>query len=241
MVRNAWIAIPFALLTGMTANAAIEEIVVEVQRRAQNLQDVPIAVTAMTADTLGKLQIVEMSDIGQAVPNMQTYEVTANGAAMQIHSRGASVQNPGFVTSESPVGIYEDDVYRGRLATANLDLTDVERVEVLRGPQSTLYGRNTIAGAIKIFTRKPGDEFYANASLGYGNFETSKLSGAVGGAFIPGKFAGSLAGSYHNRDEGTIDNPNPNNKASVGEYKNQALRGKLRWFEDDKFDLTLTG
>jgi iron complex outermembrane receptor protein len=229
-----------ALLACATAHAAIEEIVVEVQRRSQNLQDVPIAVTAMTGATLEKLQIVEMSDIGQAVPNLQTYEVTANGAAMQVHARGASVQNPGFVTSESPVGIYEDDVYRGRLATANLDLTDVERIEVLRGPQSTLYGRNTIAGAIKIFTRKPGDDFYANAALGYGNYETSKLTGAVGGAFIPGTFAGSLAGSYHNRDEGTLNNPNPNNKAKVGEYKNQALRGKLRWFDEEKFDLTLS-
>src|SRR5690606_4843346 len=113
--------------------------------------------------------------------------------AIQVHSRGASVQNPGFNLSESPVGIYIDDVYFGRLASANLDLTDLERIEVLRGPQGTLYGRNTIAGAIKVVTRTPGDERWGNASLGIGNYDTVKLTASLGGPIEEGSLAGSIA------------------------------------------------
>lgn len=235
--RGLWAAI--SIVAAGTANAALDEIVVEAQRRAQNLQDVPIAVTTLNAGQLEKLQVIRVEDITLSVPNFQAYEITANSAAMQIHARGASVQNPGFISSESPVGVYEDDVYRGRLATANLDLTDVERVEVLRGPQSTLYGRNTIAGALKIYTRTPGDDFYANASVGYGNYETSKITAAIGGPLLEGTLAGSIAGSYHNRDEGVINNPNTG--VPVGEYENKAARAKLHWYDDEKFSLTLTG
>ena len=243
ILRRLSLALAGLTIATGTANAALEEIVVEAQRRAQNLQEVPIAVTTLDAAQLEKLQVVRVEDISLSVPNLQAYEITANGAAMQIHARGASVQNPGFITSESPVGIYEDDVYRGRLATANLDLTDVERVEVLRGPQSTLYGRNTIAGAIKIFTRKPGDDLYANASLGYGNYETSRITAAVGGPLVDGTLAGSIAGSYHKRDDGYINNWQQTGPTGLkfGKYDNKAARAKLRWFDEDKFDATLTG
>jgi outer membrane receptor protein involved in Fe transport len=140
-------------MTGsLPARAAIDEITVTAQRREQNLQVVPLAVSAFDISQIETRQIDTVKDIGQNIPNLQTYTVTAGAQAIQVHSRGASVQNPGFNISESPVGIYLDDVYFGRLASVNLDLSDVERIEVLRGPQGTLYGRNTIAGAIKIIT-----------------------------------------------------------------------------------------
>lgn len=81
----------------------MDEIVVEAQRRAENLQKVPLAVSAFEADSIEKLQITRTQDIGDAVPNLQTYQVTAGTQAMQVHGRGASVQNPGFNVSESPV------------------------------------------------------------------------------------------------------------------------------------------
>src|SRR5690606_12249882 len=152
-------------------------------------------------------QIDTVKDIGHNVPNLQTYTVTAGAQAMQVHSRGASIQNPGFNLAESPVGIYLDDIYFGRMASANLDLADIERIEVLRGPQGTLYGRNTIAGAIKVVTRTPGDENWANASLGLGNYQTTKFTGSVGGPLQEGSLAGSVAVLYDQRNGGWQPNP----------------------------------
>ena len=217
---------------------AREELIIEAQRRAEPIQDVPLAVSAFGTEDIAKLQITSAQDIGDNIPNLQTYQITANGAAMQIHARGASVQNPGFNTSESPVGLYVDDVYYGRLASANLDLNDIERIEVLRGPQATLYGRNTIAGAIKVYSRTPGDDFWAGGSVGYGKYETSKITASVGGPIREGQLAGSISGLYHDRGEGFQNNPvtgeNP------GEYENKAVRGKLHFYGSDNLDATLS-
>jgi len=232
------VAIAMLTILAATANAALEEVIVTAQRRSQDIQRVPLAVSAFGMEQIEKLQINLTQDIGENVPNLQTYEITANGAAMQIHARGTSVQNPGSNTSESPVGIYEDDIYRGRMATANLDLTDVERIEVLRGPQATLYGRNTIAGAIKIITRTPEDDFYANGSVGYGKFETAKVTGAIGGPLKEGALAGSVAFSYHDRGEGDLGNPITG--VAPGEFENKAARAKLHWYGTDSFDARLS-
>ncbi|MEJ2139422.1 MAG: TonB-dependent receptor [Gammaproteobacteria bacterium] len=220
------------------ANAQVEEITVSAQRRDASLQEVPISVTALSFEDTQKLGIDMSMDIGAAVPNMQTYTVTSNAAAMQVFMRGAGIQNPGFVASESPVGIYVDNIYRGRMATANLDLADIERIEVLRGPQGTLYGRNTIAGAVKVITRTPADEFWADGSVGYGNFETAKITASVGGPIVDGLGA-SFAALYHDRGEGWIERGSTGGR-DLGEYTNQAFRGKLNWFGSDVFGATLS-
>jgi iron complex outermembrane receptor protein len=227
------------LATSLQATAAVDEVIVTAQRREQSLQDVPLAVSAFDATRITDLQINSVKDIGQNVPNLQTYIVTAGAQALQLHSRGASVQNPGFNLSESPVGIYIDDVYYGRLASANLDLTDLERIEVLRGPQGTLYGRNTIAGAVKIVSRAPGDESWANVNAGIGNFSTTRLAGSVGGPIEEGALAGSITGLYEKRNEGW--QPNPRVGRDFGEYDNKLARAKLRWYGTENFEATLTG
>jgi iron complex outermembrane receptor protein len=221
------------------AAAQVDEVIVTAQRREESLQDVPLAVSAFSVEQITSRQIDVVKDIGQNVPNLQTYTVTAGGEAIQIHARGASVQNPGFNLSESPVGVYVDDVYNGRLASVNLDLLDVERIEVLRGPQGTLYGRNTIAGAIKIVTRTPGDEKWVTGSVGIGNFETTKIGLSVGGPIEPGALAGSIAAVYDNRNKGWQDNPVTGEQP--GEYDNRAARAKLHWYGTSNFDATLTG
>ncbi|MBM4221913.1 MAG: TonB-dependent receptor, partial [Gammaproteobacteria bacterium] len=101
------------------AIGAIDEITVTALRREQNLQVVPLSVSAFDISQIEVRQIDTVKDIGQNVPNLQTYTVTAGAQAIQLHSRGASVQNPGFNLSESPVGIYVDDVYFSRLASVN--------------------------------------------------------------------------------------------------------------------------
>jgi iron complex outermembrane receptor protein len=237
--RLGQIALGAALAAGsLPAQAAIDEILVTAQRREQNLQVVPLAVSAFDINQIRTRQIDTVKDIGRNVPNLQTYTVTAGAQAIQVHSRGASVQNPGFNLSESPVGIYIDDVYFGRLASVNLDLSDVERIEVLRGPQGTLYGRNTIAGAVKIITRTPGDESWATGSVGIGNYETTKIAGSFGGPIEEGALAASISAVYDNRDEGWQNNPITG--ADPGEYKNKAARAKLHWYGTRNFDAVLT-
>lgn len=229
-------------IAGLTAiafpAAAIEEIIVTAQRREQNIQEVPVAVSAFSSGQIAARQIDDVKDIGQNVPNLQTTTVTAGAEAIQIHARGASVQNPGFNLAESPVGIYVDDVYYGRLASVNVDLLDIDRIEVLRGPQGTLYGRNTIAGAVKFITRTPGDDPWLTATLGIGNYETTKLGVSLGGPIEQGKLAGSIAGLYDQRNKGWQHDPVTGK--DPGEYDNKAARGKLHWYGTDGFDATLT-
>lgn len=236
---TAAVSAALVVMTGsLPAHAAIDEITVTAQRREQSLQAVPLAVSAFDISQIETRQIDTVKDIGQNIPNLQTYTVTAGAQAIQVHSRGASVQNPGFNLSESPVGIYLDDVYFGRLASVNLDLSDVERIEVLRGPQGTLYGRNTIAGAVKIITRTPGDESWANGSIGIGNYETTKIAGSFGGPIEAGALAGSISAIYDKRDEGWQNNPVTG--GDPGEYENKAARAKLHWYGTKDFDAVLT-
>jgi iron complex outermembrane receptor protein len=223
----------------LPVHAAIDEILVTAQRREQNLQVVPLAVSAFDISQISTRQIDEVKDIGTNIPNLQTYTVTAGAQAIQVHSRGASVQNPGFNVSESPVGIYLDDIYFGRLASVNLDLSDVERIEVLRGPQGTLYGRNTIAGAIKIITRTPGDDSWATGSVGIGNYETTRIAGSFGGPIEEGALAASISAIYDKRDSGWQNNPITG--ADPGKYDNKAARAKLHWYGTEGFDAVLTG
>lgn len=226
-------AVAAALVAPGFATAAVEEITVSAQRRDASLQEVPISVTALSDQDMQRLQINLVADIAKNVPNLQTYTVTAGAAAMQVFMRGAGVQNPGFNSSEAPVGIYIDDVYRGRVGTANLDLTDIERIEVLRGPQGTLYGRNSLAGAIKVITRTPGEETYGNASFSVGNYDTRKMTGAIGGQVADG-VGMSISGLYSKRSDGWIDRGSVGGR-SLGEYENKAVRGKLNLFGDDLF------
>jgi len=236
-IRSTWL-LAAAVIVAPAVQAQVEEITVSAQRRAQDLQDVPIAVSAFSMEDQARLQLDQTIDLGAAVPSLQTYAVTANQSTIQLFMRGAGVQNPGFIASESPVGIYLDNVYNGRLASANLDLADIERIEVLRGPQGTLYGRNTIAGAIKVVTREPTEDFYADASIAYGNYETSKVKASVGGEVLNG-LGLSISGLYHDRGEGWITRGSEGGKP-LGEYTNKGLRAKANWFGGEMFSAKLS-
>ncbi len=226
-----------ALLAPVVAQAAITEMVVSAERREEGIQTVPIAVSAFSPDTMENLGIDSAIDLGAAVPNLKTTQVTGGTSAIQLSMRGANVQIPGLNTSESPVGIYTDGVYRGRMSAANLEYLDVERIEVLRGPQGTLYGRNTLAGAINVVSRTPGDESWASAKVGYGSWETFEVGGSVGAPIKEGALAGSLAVQYGERNDGYIDNPTLGDR---GAYENYAARAKLHYYGDDDIDITVS-
>lgn len=163
-----------------TERASLDEVVVTAQRREENLQSVPIAISAFGEAALDKFDIRTIRDVSSIVPNlwMETNTGLSSGARASLRGIG---EDESFFTSDTPVGIYIDDVYIPRQTGALFDLNDVERIEVLRGPQGTLYGRNTSAGAIKLVTRKPGPTLRANAEATFGDYNRHDFKAGLSG------------------------------------------------------------
>jgi len=159
----------------------LEEVAVTARRTTESLQDVPVAVTAIGAETLTQTGALDIGDIQNLVPNLVLHEGDASNAVAYIRGVG---QVDSLAFADPGVGIYLDDVYLGRAQGAFLDIFEVERIEVLRGPQGTLYGRNTIGGAIKYVTRQPGDEFAGEVLLRGGNYGRRDITASVEGALV---------------------------------------------------------
>ena len=186
----------FSLTSQTFAAEGLEEIIVTAQRKAQDVQDVPIAITAMTADTIAEADIHDATDIASRVPGMQYAEFAPGQALYSI--RGVTSADDGAGMDNS-VALFLDDVYIGRGASINFDLVDLERIEVLRGPQGTLYGKNAIGGAINVITQKPADEFYAKVSATAGNEGILRYSGVISGPMTE-NLSGKLVASSREHD-----------------------------------------
>ncbi|MDE0455584.1 MAG: TonB-dependent receptor [Gammaproteobacteria bacterium] len=214
---------------------ALEEIVVTSQKREESLQSVPIPVSALGVETLEDRQIVEAQDLERYVPSLKMTNNITQPTNLSASLRGSLVQDASLAVAESPFGIYVDDVYIGRLNGNNVRLADVERIEVLRGPQGTLYGRNTLAGAIRFISRDPGEQSWLKASAGFGNYDQYEASASAGGP-LGDEFAGSFAIQF-NGHSGYGTNLATN--SNVGEDKNWAGRIKLRYMGGENFDATV--
>ena len=151
----------------------IEEITVTAQKREENIQETPISITALTGATLAQKGVSDVINLGEAVPNVRITMSPGSSSATTITMRGLAQGDPSE-TVQPAVGMYIDGVYVSRVLGSNFDLDDLERVEVLRGPQGTLYGRNTIGGAINFITRKPDEQRSASVSTEVGNYDTFK-------------------------------------------------------------------
>lgn len=171
-------------------------IVVTAQRREERLIDVPVSIAAIGEDRITATGARDVGDLGSYVPNVVIAEGTGLGSAVVIRGVGASSRNIGF---DSRVGVYLDGVYLGQSPAINQSLVDIERVEVLRGPQGALFGKNTVAGAINLVTAKPGDDFSAYANVRYGNYDALSLTGRVNIPLADG-VAMKLSGSRNKRD-----------------------------------------
>lgn len=147
----------------------LEDIVVTAQKRAENLQATPIAITAYNSDTLAAMGINAVSDVAAVTPSLYSAPYPNSPTTIQLYMRGQGTNNPFQITKDGAVGLYLDGFYLSRPQSATMDLADIERVEVLRGPQGTLYGRNTTGGAVNIITKKPTGEFGVRQSLTFGN------------------------------------------------------------------------
>ncbi len=155
--------------TGTASSTQLEDIEVTAQRRVQRLQDVPVAVTAFPAAEIESRGISDIGDLNALAPGLQISKTPSNTTISQVTIRGASQINPAIYWDPA-VGIYVDGVYLGKAQGSIFDVVDLSRVEVLRGPQGTLYGRNTLAGAINLITKAPSGTFGGSASLELGNY-----------------------------------------------------------------------
>ena len=227
-LRGATVAVAVALalqpaLYAQSDEAGLQEIVVTAQKREQRLIDVPIAVTALAGDALERRGITDVQGLEGFTPNLQISPTPGNSTAAQIAIRGSVTANPAL-TFEPAVGMYVDGVYVGKTQGALFDLIEIDRVEVLRGPQGTLWGRNTLAGAFNIVTRKPSGEASGSATVTVGNY--SALGGKVS-IDLPkiGEARVNLAVAAQRRD-GWVDNragnlpTPPGRSASTSELNN---------------------
>ena len=160
------------------ASFALEEITVTAQRRQESLQDVPLAVSAFSAADIETYSIEETEDIIRFVPNVYSATSTGLGSANSYYLRGLG-SSESLATFDQPIGTYVNDVYLSRYGANNFSLFDVERIEVLRGPQGTLFGRNTTGGAINVVLKDPADEIGGFAGAEYGRYNHVLLRGSV--------------------------------------------------------------
>jgi len=201
-----------AILTAATtaatpAYAQLDEIVVTAQKREQSIQDVPIAVTAVDADFIESRNITDIKSLSSLAPNVKIENTPGNTTSAQISIRGGVTINPAL-TWEPTVGIYLNGSYIGKTQGAIFDVGDIERLEVLRGPQGTLYGRNTLGGAVNVITAKPTGEFGGKAKAGYGNYNQRMLKASVNLPAL-GPIKAKVSGLIEKRD-GFVDGvPNP--------------------------------
>ncbi|MFC7335053.1 TonB-dependent receptor [Rhodocista pekingensis] len=229
-----------ALLAGLTAapaaaqsGLAIEEIVVTAQKREERLQDVPVSVTAFSADAIEDAGVRTPQDFIALTPNIGIVQSFTVGNSF-VTVRGISQIN----NSDPSVAVVVDGVPQANQKQLTQQLFDIERIEVLKGPQGALYGRNSIGGAINIITRQPGNDFEGYTEAGYAEGNTRTLSAAAGGAIVADKLFFRAAGSYADSD-GQITNGFLDEKADF--YEDKTGRAQLRWIASDSVTVDLRG
>ncbi|MGE0743556.1 MAG: TonB-dependent receptor [Hyphomonadaceae bacterium] len=217
--------------------SGVGEIVVTAQRYEQNLQETPLSVVAVGAEQLDALGVSSLSGFDTFVPNVSIGGTAGQGGAVANFAiRGIGGAPSGFVTQESSVGVYIDDILFARPNGALLDLLDVERVEVLRGPQGTLFGRNTAGGAVRYVTHQPSQELEGNIRVGVGSYDRRDISGVLN---IPlgDTFAARI--SFANKDrEGYIDRIIDG--GATGAEHSETFRLQLRAHPTDQLDINFS-
>ena len=223
-----------ALLVGalsLPTLAEIEEITISAQKIEQGIQDVPISVAAFSGDQLAEQGVTDVFDLQQTAPSLQVRQnQTATSSNFSIRGVGTSGSNFGL---ESSVGLYVDGVYRARQSAVINELVDIERVEVLRGPQGTLFGRNSPSGAILMHTKAPDHEFGGFINTTVGNLDLRSASGAVGGSLIDDVLAYRLTGFGTYRD-GYVDDLFLGDEV-LNDRDREGFRGQLLYTPTDTF------
>ncbi|MGP1666961.1 MAG: TonB-dependent receptor, partial [Rhodanobacter sp.] len=194
---------------------------VSARRRAESLEKVPVAITAFSGDDMKDLQANSVDGLQGAVPNLNIVQGRGSSSAVNIFIRGIG-QPDALQTFDPGVGMYVDDVYYSRIQGGLISLFDVERVEVLRGPQGTLYGKNSTGGAVKIVTKSPPESTEGSVEAGFGNYGRREGKFYLGGS-LSGPWSASLAGGVTQTD-GYVTDPSTGHKYNDEDTK--AVRGK---------------
>lgn len=217
--------------TGAAPGTLAEVVVTATKTGAVNLQDVPVAITALTAATVRDANVENLTDLTVLSPGLQ---VTTTGP--YIRGVGTNLVYPG---SESSVTVHVDGVYLGRPGAVFSDFFPVERVEVLRGPQGTLYGRNSAGGTINIVPRAPSERLEAEVAVEGGNFGRTRGTAYVAGPLVSDRLLGGLSGFVVDSDS-FVDNANPAGPADLSSDDRWGIRGVLVAMATDQFKATLS-
>lgn len=221
-------------------SSGLEEIVVTARKRTESLQDIPVAISAFSAEKLDERGVRSVADLASAVPSVAMTGKSDGNFNPNIIVRGisSSARNVGF---ESSLGVYVDGVFMGRTSGFDQDLSDVERVEVLRGPQGTLFGKNTIAGAISIVTTDPSSTPRFAATADIGNYALRSGSIAVSGPLT--ETLSAKISVYGLDRDGYVENLNSagTGPETVGDMRAWTTRAALRWAPNDAIDIQLRG
>ncbi|WP_449469439.1 TonB-dependent receptor [Sphingobium chungangianum] len=206
------ILVPFSVSASAQEQSAAQEpsttlgdIVVTARRSAETLQNVPVAVTALSGDFIERQNISDPTDVPNFAPNITIEQQPSSLSAATIYIRGIGNNEPSAV-SEQGVGVYLDGVYLARAAGAVFDLIDLERIEVLRGPQGTLFGRNTIGGALQLITKKPANDMHVTAKAGYGRFNEWYARARLDTGYILGDVLKASIAYQHRQGDGYVNN-----------------------------------
>jgi iron complex outermembrane receptor protein len=227
-------AILSGLIAASGAMAQVETITITAQKREQTLQDTPVSVAVVTGAQIEQSQIRDAADLQMLVPSLRVSEfATSSNTEFNLRGIGTSSFNPGL---EPSVGIFIDGVYRPRSGSAINDLLSVERVEVIRGPQSTLFGRNTPAGVVSIITQKPEYEFGYTGEVTFGNYGTRILRGTVTGP-ISDTMALRFDATTHQND-GYIT---AEDGRDINNRDRQSYRAQLLWNPGDNTEVRIIG
>lgn len=213
----------------------LEDIVVTARRTSESLQRTPLAVSAFSGETLERNGATQVTDLQGSVPNLNLVQGRGSSNATNIYIRGIG-QPDALQTFDPAVGVYVDDVYYSRIRGTQFDLLDLERIEVLRGPQGTLYGKNTIGGALRLVSRRPGQTFRARGSVAYGSYDMIDVQGAVSGP-VSDTLAFGLS-ALHSERGGYVTNPVTG--AEYNDKNTQAVRATLAWDPMSNLRIDLT-
>ena len=219
----------------LTPSRITEGVLVTARRIEEAAQEVPIPVSVVSGDLIESVGAFNVNRVKDLIPTVQFYSTNPRNSAVNIRGLGApfGLTNDGI---EPGVGLYIDGVFYARPAAATLDFLDVERIEVLRGPQGTLFGKNTTAGAINVTTRRPSFTRQADFELNYGNLDFVQAKGSISGPLLP-KVAGRLSFSGTQRD-GTVQNTRTQD--AVNDLDNLGARGQLLFAPSGKLAITAT-
>ena len=223
-----------AVPTASGATNGVPDIVVTANRRSENLQRVPISIAAFEGSTLTRLGIQSTTDLPQLTPGLSQ---NRSIVGVNAYLRGVGQNSSGY-TTELPVATYLDGLYLPNAAAATFSFNNIDRIEVLKGPQGTLYGRNTTGGLIQVVTRDPGSEPSIDASASYGNYNTSQLN-FYGSTPLTETLAANIAAVYINQADGWGRNAFTGSEAY--KLKDFGVQGKLRWQAGPDTRFTLRG